>query len=165
VKDRIENITLKVKNIANNSEIVTVPEVESSSINPDYSENTENIINTQDRGTHEDFFADKDVQLSILHESVNIDAKKIGSVSNAVNPGTILQEKENMIEELKVKLEESQTAFKDLKEESQIYERILTEESDTMRSMHRELRTSNARLLSQAEYNGEQRGNTGYCQN
>jgi predicted signal transduction protein with EAL and GGDEF domain len=88
-------------------------------------------------------------------ESVNIDAKEIGSVSNAVNPVTILQEKENMIEELKVKLEEFQTAFKDRKEESQIYERILTEELDTMRSMLRELPTSNARLLLQAEYNEE----------
>jgi hypothetical protein len=88
-------------------------------------------------------------------ESVNIDAKVIDSVSNAVNPATILQEKENMIEELKVKLEEFQADFKDLKEESQIYERILTEELDTMRSMLRELRTSNARLLLQAEYNEE----------
>jgi nucleoprotein TPR len=66
----------------------------------------------------------------------------------------MLQEKENMIEELKAKLEESQTAFKELKEEmavsrteSQTNERILTEELGIMRSWLRELRTCNYKLL------------------
>lgn len=80
----------------------------------------------------------------------------------AVSQGTILQEKEKVIQELKAKLEESQKAFKELKEEMDTYrterqtnERILTEELDTMRSELRELRTQNSKLLSQAEYNDE----------
>jgi hypothetical protein len=80
----------------------------------------------------------------------------------SINLGTMLQEKENMIEELKAKLEESQTAFKELKEEIVVYktesqtnERTLTEELDIMRSELRELRTNNSKLLSQAEYNEE----------
>jgi len=80
----------------------------------------------------------------------------------AVTQGTVLQEKEKVTEELKEKLEESQKAFKDLKEEMDTYrterqtnERILTEELDTMRSELRELRNQNSKLLSQAEYNDE----------
>jgi hypothetical protein len=46
-----------------------------------------------------------------------MDVEETGSVLNVVNPGTVLQEKENMIEELKAKLEESQKAFKELREE------------------------------------------------
>jgi hypothetical protein len=60
-----------------------------------------------------------------------------------------------MIEDLKVKLEESQKAFKELKEESQIYERILAKELDIMRSEIRELRTNNSKVLSRTEYNEE----------
>ncbi|XP_023716827.1 nucleoprotein TPR isoform X2 [Cryptotermes secundus] len=80
----------------------------------------------------------------------------------SLNQGTVLQEKENVIQELKAKLNESQKAFKELKEEMVVYrterqtnERILTEELDTMRSELRELRTNNCKLLSQAEYNEE----------
>lgn len=82
--------------------------------------------------------------------------------STVVSEGTVLQEKEKIIQELKVKLEESEKAFKELKEETDIYrterqtnERILTEELDSMRSELRELRTQNSKLLSQAEYNDE----------
>jgi hypothetical protein len=56
-----------------------------------------------------------------LNEAVNMDVEETGSVSNAVNLGTMLQEKENMIEVLKAKLVESQTTFKDLKEEMAVY--------------------------------------------
>lgn len=80
----------------------------------------------------------------------------------AVTQGTVLQEKEKVIQELKAKLEESQKAFNELKEEMDTYrterqtnERILTEELDTMRSELREFRTQNSKLLSQAEYNDE----------
>lgn len=79
-----------------------------------------------------------------------------------VTQGTVLQEKDKVIQELKAKLEESQKAFKELKEELDTYrterqtnERILTEELDTMRSELRVLRTQNSKLLSQAEYNDE----------
>jgi hypothetical protein len=65
-----------------------------------------------------------------------------------------------MIVDLKAKLEESQTNFKELKEEmavykeeSQINERILAKELDIMRSEHRELRTNHSKFLSRAEYN------------
>lgn len=80
----------------------------------------------------------------------------------AVAQGIVPQEKEKVIQELQAKLEESQKAFKELKEEMDAYrterqtnERILTEELDTMRSELRELRTQNSKLLSQAEYNDE----------
>jgi bacterioferritin (cytochrome b1) len=60
-----------------------------------------------------------------------MDVEETVSVSNAVNQGTMLQEKENMIEELKAKLEESQTAFKELKEVS-VYCENHTEQTDTL---------------------------------
>lgn len=82
--------------------------------------------------------------------------------STLVSEGTVLEEKEKICQELKVKLEESQKAFKELKEETDIYrterqtnERILTEELDSMRTELRELRTQHSKLLSQAEYNDE----------
>jgi hypothetical protein len=77
-----------------------------------------------------------------------INVKEIGSVSNTVNHETIIQGKENVIKEPKIKLEESRTTFRDLKEESQFCERILTEELDPKRP-------DNYRLHSQAEYNEE----------
>ena len=74
----------------------------------------------------------------------------------------VLQEKERIIRDLQSKLEESQKTFKEYKEEMDIYrterqtnEKMLTEELDNMRSEIRELRTQNAKLLSQAEYNEE----------
>jgi regulator of replication initiation timing len=77
--------------------------------------------------------------LQIMTYKVNVDVEETGSVSNAVNQGIMLQEIENMIEELKAKLEESQTASKELKKEmvvsrtkSQTKERTLTEELDIM---------------------------------
>jgi hypothetical protein len=126
------------------------------------SEDTENVINAHDKGTHEDLNTDHDLQgkHNSLNEAVNMDVEETGRVSNSVNQVTMLQEKENMLEEVKAKLEESQKAFKELKEEmvayrteSQTNERILTEELDIMRSELRELRTNNYKLLSQAEYN------------
>ncbi|KAJ9578535.1 hypothetical protein L9F63_005264 [Diploptera punctata] len=76
--------------------------------------------------------------------------------------GQVLHEKERQIHEFKTKLEESQKSFKEYKEEMDIYrterqtnERILTEELDNLRSEMRELRTQNAKLLSQTEYNDE----------
>jgi hypothetical protein len=156
IKNCTESIKLKRNESDNNSESGTVREVVSSSAKPDQSENTENVINAQDRGTHKDLNTDHDLKdkLGGLNEAANMDVKETGNVSNAVNLGTMLQEKENMIEELKAKLEESQTAFKELKE-SQINERILTKEFDIMRSELRELRTNNSKLLSRAEYNEE----------
>jgi hypothetical protein len=70
------------------------------------------------RGTQEDLIADQNVQgkRSSSHESVNIDAEESGSVSKAVHLRTMLQKKENVIKELKAKLEESQIAFKELEE-------------------------------------------------
>jgi hypothetical protein len=80
--------------------------------------------------------------------------EETGSVSNVVKQGTMLREKENMIKEL---LEESQTAFKELKEEMVVSrtESQTNEELDIMRSGLRELPTNNSKLLSQAEYNEE----------
>ncbi|PSN32802.1 Nucleoprotein TPR [Blattella germanica] len=76
--------------------------------------------------------------------------------------GPIIQEKEKLINDLKSKLEASQKAFKELKEEMDTYrterqanERILTDELDNLRKEMRELRTQNAKLLSQTEYNDE----------
>jgi predicted nucleic acid-binding Zn-ribbon protein len=51
------------------------------------------------------------------NEAVHLDVEGTSSVSKAVNQETMLQEKENMIEGLKSKLEESQKSFKELKGE------------------------------------------------
>ena len=82
--------------------------------------------------------------------------------STLVSEGTVLEEKEKNCQELKGELEESQKAFKELKEETDVYrterqtnERILTEELDRMRTELTELRTQHSKLLSQAEYNDE----------
>jgi hypothetical protein len=93
----IESITLKGKESDNYSEIGIVTEVMSSSTKPDYSDDTENVINAQDRGTQEDLLADQIVQgkRSSLHDV------EISSVSKAFNLRTMIQEKENVIEELR----------------------------------------------------------------
>jgi carbamate kinase len=106
-KDKLEDIK---KEDISNDEASKILEI---------SEDTENVVNTHDKGTQEGLVADHDLQgkHSSLNEAVNMDVEGTGSISNAVNQGTMLQEKKNMIEELKAKLEESQTAFKELKEE------------------------------------------------
>jgi hypothetical protein len=69
-------------------------------------EDTGNGINAHDKDTHKDLNTDHDLQgkHSSLNEGVNMEVEETGSVSNVVNQGTMLQEKENMIQELKAKL-------------------------------------------------------------
>jgi nucleoprotein TPR len=116
----------------------------SSSPKPDQSEGnkTEEVVCRDAEGNSRE----RETDGNTLEESEDME-----NVINVHDKGT----QEDMIEELNAKLEESRKAFKELKEESQTNERILTEELDIMRSELRELCANNSKFLSQAEYNEE----------